>query len=261
MNALLDPVWFFPVLAAPFVGSFLGVLIARLPHKRPVVFARSVCPDCGTALRGPDLVPLLSFLVLRGRCRHCRQQIPLSHLLVELAAVLVAVIAVLTEPDADRIWLDCGLGWTLLTLGWIDATEWLLPDLLTLPLLLAGLMVTYGLDPEALVDHALAAALAWLAFQGLALAYRRLRQLDGLGGGDAKLIAAAGAWCGVGLLPYIVLGSAGVGLLLAAGLAVAGRTVTARTAIPFGPCIALVFWLAWLYGAQIEMLIQFPSRS
>ena len=85
--------------------------------------------------------------------------------------------------------------------------------------------------------------LAYLSFQGLALAYRRLRGRDGLGGGDAKLIAAAGAWCGLAALPFVVLGSALLGLLAALGLALTGRTMTSTTRIPFGPCIALAFWL------------------
>ena len=95
-----------------------------------------------------------------------------------------------------------------------------------------------------------------MSFQGLAFAYRRLRGRDGLGGGDAKLIAAAGAWCGLAALPFVVLGSAVLGLLAALGLAVTRADMTSRTQIPFGPCIALAFWLAWLYGGLAEDLTQ-----
>jgi leader peptidase (prepilin peptidase)/N-methyltransferase len=98
--------------------------------------------------------------------------------------------------------------------------------------------------------------LAYLSFQGLALAYRRLRGRDGLGGGDAKLIAAAGAWCGLEALPFVVLGSAVAGLLAALVLALAGRGVTSRTQIAFGPCIAVAFWLAWLHGGLVVDLDQ-----
>jgi leader peptidase (prepilin peptidase) / N-methyltransferase len=250
--------WLWPILAAPFIGSFLGVLIVRLPAGAPVAFARSACPRCGARLGGWEMIPLVSFVVLRGRCRHCRQTIGLLHPAVELAAVGVAVWAALADPDPVRVWADCGVGWTLLTLTWIDCTSFLLPDVLTLPLLLAGLALMFAEQPEALTDHCLAATLGYLSFQGLGFAYRRLRGRDGLGGGDSKLIAAAGAWCGLALLPFVVLGSAIVGLLAALALALAGRTVTSKTQIQFGPCIAVAFWLAWLHGGLLNLLFGGP---
>jgi leader peptidase (prepilin peptidase)/N-methyltransferase len=254
------PVWLWPLLAAPFVGSFLGVLITRLPAGTPIVLGRSACPRCGTRLGAADLVPLLSYLVRRGRCRHCGAPIGVFHLAIELAAVAVALGAGLAADDPGRVWAGCGLGWTLLALAWIDWDTLLLPDELTLPLLLAGLALTLARDPAVLADHCLAAILAYLAFQGLAFAYRRLRGLDGLGGGDARLIAAAGAWCGLAALPLIMLGSALLGLLAALGLALAGRRVTSTTRIPFGPSIALAFWLIWLHGAEADALIRLLGR-
>jgi leader peptidase (prepilin peptidase)/N-methyltransferase len=246
--------WLWPLLVAPFAGSFMGVLIKRLPAGVPVVFSRSACPGCGTRLTWRDLIPLVSFLIAKGRCRHCREPIGLFYPAVELAAVAVALWAVLFDPDPGLVWVDCGLGWTLLTLAWIDWIDLLLPDVLTLPLLLAGLALTFASQPDALFDHSLAAALGYLSFQALALVYRRLRGRDGLGGGDPKLIAAAGAWCGLATLPFVVVASAVLGLLAALGLALAGRNVTSRTQIPFGPCIALAFWLAWMCGQLVEDL-------
>lgn len=247
---VFDSAWIWPILAAPFVGSFLGVLIVRLPVGAPVVFARSACPHCGTRLTARDMLPIVGFLLLRGRCRHCGRAIGWFHLAIELAAVAVALWAVAALPGAGpaTVWVACGLGWALLTLAWIDGITFLLPDVLTLPLLLLGLLLTFFCEPEALTDRCLAAVVGYLAFQGLAVAYRHLRGQDGLGGGDAKLLAAAGAWCGVAALPFIVLGSALLGLLAALGLALAGRGMTSRTPIPFGPCIALAFWLAWLHA-------------
>ena len=256
---MIDAVtWLWPILTAPFIGSFMGVLIVRLPVGAPVTLARSACPHCGARLSSRELVPLVSFMVLRGRCRHCRADIGLLHPAVEFAAVGIAAWAVLADHDPVRLWVDCGLGWTLLTLAWIDCTSFLLPDVLTLPLLLAGLALTVAEQPDALADHCLAACLGYLSFQGLGFAYRRLRGRDGLGGGDSKLIAAAGAWCGLALLPFVVLGSAIAGLLAALGLALAGRMVTSTTRIPFGPCIALAFWLAWLYGGLLDLMFRGP---
>ena len=247
-----------PILAAPFIGSFLGVLIQRLPAGTPVAFARSRCSHCGTALTPRDMLPLISFAALRGRCRHCAKPIGPFHPAIELAAAAIAIWAVTAEPDPARLWPDCALGWTLLTLAWIDIETFLLPDALTLPLLLAGLTLTLATDPQALTNHCLAAALGYLSFQSLGHLYRRIRGRDGLGGGDAKLIAASGAWCGLTLLPLIVLGSAVIGLLAALGLALAGKAVTSTTRIPFGPCLALATWLVWLHGGLLNPLLGGP---
>ena len=97
-------------------------------------------------------------------------------------------------------------------------------------------------------------------FRGVAAAYRRLRGRDGLGGGDAELLASAGAWCGLAALPLVVLGSALLGMLAALGLALMGRSVTSTTRIPFGPCIALAFWLVRMHSALAEDLLRSLGR-
>lgn len=158
-----DALWM--ILAAPVVGSFMAVLIHRLPIGAPVVLARSACPHCGTRLSGWEMVPLVSFVLLRGRCRGCRKPIGLSHPAVELAAVGIAVWAALVDRNPGWLWVDCGLGWTLLTLAWIDCASFLLPDVLTLPLLLAGLTVTFVSGPGELTQHCLAAGLGYLSFR------------------------------------------------------------------------------------------------
>jgi leader peptidase (prepilin peptidase) / N-methyltransferase len=235
-----------PLLLAPFVGSFIGVLIQRLPAQRPIAMARSACDHCQTPLGPTDLVPFLSYLALRGRCRHCHQPIGVFHPLIEIVATIVAAWVVWGATDTN-VWIACGLGWTLVTLAWIDIASLTLPDLLTLPLLVAGLMVTWFEQPEAIAEHAVAAIFAFACFWTLATAYRRLRGWDGLGGGDMKLIAAAGAWCGLQSLPFIILVSACFGLLFALAGALRDRHLSLQTRLPFGPCIAAAFWLAWLY--------------
>ena len=233
------------LIAAPFVGSFLGVLIRRLPERRPVVKARSGCEHCGALLMPRDLVPLLSWVVQWGRCRYCRHPLGSFYPAVELAALAVALIAVTVDPPG-RAWLDCLLGWWLLALGWIDLRCWLLPDTLTLPLILVGLAAAAALEPEQLLDRALASVLGYAVLRGIAWAYRRLRRRDGLGHGDAKLFAAAGAWLGTAPLPQVILLAAPLGLLAAPALA--GLRLRAHSAVPFGPFLALAIWILWLFG-------------
>ncbi len=236
--------WIGPVAAAPVVGSFLGVLVARLPAGRGVVGGRSACPACGHALGPADLVPVASFLALRGRCRYCAAPIAPFHLWVELAAFGVAAWAAAAGERGALLWCGCVLGWTLLALAWIDARCQRLPDALTLPLLLAGLGEAAWLEPQGLTDRAFGAALGAAGLYALAWAYRRLRGREGLGGGDAKLLAAGGAWVGAGVLADVLLVAA------LGGLAWACRRgwpdPSARLA--FGPFLAGGIWLAWLYA-------------
>ena len=115
---------------------------------------------------------------------------------MEFACLAIAAWAVLIAPDTQSVWLDCLLGWTLLALAWIDWKHMVLPDVLTLPLILAGFGATLLDAPEAISEHAAAAVAGYGAFRAIEIGYRRLRGREGLGQGDAKLLAAAGAWLG-----------------------------------------------------------------
>ena len=244
-----------PLILAPFAGSFLGVLIRRLPEGRPVVAARSGCERCGHRLDPRDLVPLLSYAALRGRCRACRAPIGAFHPAVELAALGVAIWALLSDPaqPAATLWATCLLGWCLLALGWIDWQHGRLPDALTLPLLLGGLVSTALLEPWHLTDHALGAAIGYATFRLVGALYRTLRGRDGLGQGDAKLLAACGAWVGwEGLPPAVLLAAlAGITLTLARA-AKGGAALSGATSVPFGPCLALGAWVARLHAGLLD---------
>ncbi len=157
----------------------------------------------------------------------------------------MAAFPVIPDP---RIWLGCGLGASLLALSWIDIRRFVLPDALTLPLVLGGLAGCWWVAPEALPAHAAGAAAGYLSFRLVAAAYRRRRHCEGLGQGDAKLAAAAGAWVAWEGLPSVVLLAAGAGILVIAVLALARRGFDARMPIPFGPCLALGLWVTWLFG-------------
>jgi leader peptidase (prepilin peptidase)/N-methyltransferase len=241
------------LILSPFIGSFMGLLIRRLPRRRKVVVARSACESCGHILGVADLVPLGSFLVLGGRCGTCGAKIHAMHLVVELAAIGIAVWSIACAGDARQLWLDCGLGWTLLTLAWIDWEHMLLPDALTLPLLLAGLAANWLLDGPAIADHAAAAALGYFSFRAIAFGYRKLRGRHGLGGGDAKLAAAGGAWVGLESLSTLVLTAALLGLATALVLRLRHGNLDGATVVPFGPALCAAIWLVWLYGAAPAM--------
>jgi leader peptidase (prepilin peptidase)/N-methyltransferase len=239
------------ILVSPVIGSFLGVLIRRLPAGKPVMLDRSRCESCAQVLGIRDLVPIVSYLMLRARCRFCGAPIASFHLAVELAALGVAAVMALVAPNAPTLCCGCVLGWALLALGCIDWRHMILPDALTLPLVLLGLGATAWLDPGDVTLHASAAALGYLLFRLIAWGYRCLRGRDGLGQGDAKLMAAAGAWVGIASLSSVLL----LGALLTLSAAILAalrhrRGLSGTTRLPFGPGLCAALWLVWSLTAR-----------
>jgi leader peptidase (prepilin peptidase)/N-methyltransferase len=225
-------------------GSFIGLVSLRLPHGVAIINDRSRCASCGTQLAPRDLVPLLSFVAMRGSCRHCGAAIPLRYPAIEAAAVLIGVVAAalfaLTAAIAAAL-----LGWWLLLLAILDAEHRWLPDVLTLPLVAAGLAATAWLAPGQLPAHAIGAAAGFTSLWLVATGFRWLRGRDGLGGGDAKLFAASGAWLGWEALPTTLFVAAATGLVAALWLH-RRRRLSATTELPFGVFLAVATWLAYL---------------
>ncbi|HMR32158.1 MAG TPA: prepilin peptidase [Geminicoccaceae bacterium] len=232
------------------VGSFLSTLAARSEEGFAGLWlGRSRCPRCEIPLTAHDLVPLVSFALMRGRCRHCGQPIALAYPLTELAAGAVGLVPALMLPLVPAV-VGAALGWWLLGLALIDLRILRLPDAMTLPLLAIGLVLAW-LQPAALPtppfrEAAVAAAFGGLSLAAIAYGYLRLRGREGLGLGDAKLCAAAGAWVGMEPLPWVILSGALMGLGLALLLY---RRLEATAVVPFGAPMALAFWLLYLLGA------------
>ncbi|HWE07677.1 MAG TPA: A24 family peptidase [Rhizomicrobium sp.] len=247
------PLLWIMLVASPFIGSFLGVLALRLPEGRSFVASRSVCDRCGHVLAARDLVPIASFLALRGRCRYCGARIGGFVLFIELAAVLVAGWAGM-QISGWVLVATCFLGWTLLLLAIIDWRVQLLPDVLTLPLLAAGLVVTYAVSSETWPDHLIGAVAGFVTLAAIALVYRRLRGREGLGLGDAKLLAALGAWVAWQGLPTVLLWGSMLGLVFALVRSMTGRGLQWSDRIPFGVFLAAGGWLVWLYGPLMPAL-------
>ena len=242
--ALFPAVWGLLAIS-PFVGSFLGLLAIRIPQQRNVIFGRSQCDSCQHALGVADLVPLASWLWMKGRCRYCAARIGLLPLVAELAAVGIVLWAA-TQTSGWILAASCVFGWWLLVLAIIDLRVFLLPDVLTFPLLAAGVAVSYALAPSALADHLIGAAAGFAVFAAIAFVYRRLRGHEGLGFGDAKLMAALGAWLAWQGLPSTLLFGAIAALIFVLTRSLAGRRIT--DPIPFGAFLALGGWIVWLYG-------------
>jgi leader peptidase (prepilin peptidase)/N-methyltransferase len=245
----LDPSWIWLLVAAPAIGSFLGVLAVRLPRGEGIAFSRSACRSCGHTLGIRDLIPIFSWVLQRGRCRYCKAAIGLFYPGIEMLAVAAVIWAALSLPPG-LVWVGCLLGWWLIVLAVIDARDLILPDVLTLPLLATGLAVTWFIAPAALGHHIAGAVAGFAVIAIVGFVYRRIRGRDGIGLGDAKLMAAAGAWVSWTGLPGVLLIAALTGIAVTlVGALMGQRDLAAK--LPFGPHIALGTWIIWVHGPLI----------
>lgn len=221
------------------IGSFLGALVTRWPRGEGVVKGRSHCDRCGATLSVRDLVPILSALAAKLRCRQCNAPIDPAHMLMEIGCAAIGAIAFLLAPG----WL-AALGWSLffwflLTLALLDWRHFWLPDALTLPLAFLGLTLGPFVSAVPLPDRWIGAAAGCGALLAIALGYRALRGREGLGLGDAKLLGAIGAWAGWAALPLTLLIAALLGLGWAGLMALRGRGLRADMRLPLGTFLAL----------------------
>jgi leader peptidase (prepilin peptidase)/N-methyltransferase len=266
------------------IGSFLNVVIYRLPiilerewraqaadvlagglasasepanERFTLSTPRSACPKCKAPITAWQNIPLVSWLVLRGRCAACKTKISARYPLVELATgVLSAWVA---WHFGFGVPAACALlfTWSLIALTGIDIDHQLLPDNITLPLMWAGLVAAVAIGPaigaalpvspkDAVIGAAAGYSSLWLVFH----AFKLVTGKEGMGYGDFKLFAALGAWLGWKLLPLVIILSAAAGAVLGLLLiALRGRDRSAP--MPFGPYLAAAGWLAMMYGDSL----------
>jgi leader peptidase (prepilin peptidase)/N-methyltransferase len=238
-------------------GSFANVCIHRLPRGESVVRPPSHCPGCGRRIGALDNIPLLSFLVLRGRCRSCHGRISLRYPAVELANGLLWLALAVRLGPKPQAFVAMALVSALLVLSLIDFDHQILPDAITLPGTVVGLAASFlpG-SPVTPLASFLAAAGGFLCFAAVAKAYERARGIEGLGQGDWKMAAMLGAFLGWQKLLLTVLVASVAGTLVGLGLvALRGRDL--KHALPLGSFlgaagIAVVFLgdavLTWYRG-------------
>ena len=228
------------LLLGACIGSFLNVVVHRLPRGESLVRPRSRCPGCGAFIAARDNVPVLSWLLLRGRCRQCRVAISPRYPLVEMATAVVftGLYALKLETGLDlRLVFDWTLASALIAVALIDAEHQIIPNEITYPGIPLGLVVAGLVPPPSLLDAGLGLVIPAGMMWALAAFYERWRGRLGLGMGDVKLVAMLGAF--LGLQP--ALGIMVTGSLLGLGWAVflmLFRGADRQTRIAFGPALA-----------------------
>ncbi len=241
------PLVFFLILSGAAIGSFLAAWADRLPRGESIVSTPSHCRGCGMRIGWRDLVPVLSWLALSGRCRACGAAIPRRLFYAEITGMGLAILAVwVAATPADMVlgalWLWCLFGLLL-----CDLSDFRLPDALTGLLVLIGGAMAWADPARGLHDALIGAGVGAGAFLSIRLAYQLVRRREGLGLGDVKLMAGIGAGLGWAALPSVAL-VASLGALVMTGLhALRGNRAEGSTEIPFGAYLATAAALVWLW--------------
>jgi leader peptidase (prepilin peptidase)/N-methyltransferase len=231
------------------IGSFLATILLRWPQGRSVVAGRSACDKCERTLELRDLVPILSWSLAKGRCRHCGTRIDRRHLAAEAGAAMIGIAAIFAHPMPLAA-VTAIFGWWLFLLAALDLEHEWLPDRLTWPLLAAGLAAGWGGFGPPLVDRLIGAIGGFAALGLIAWLYRSLRKREGLGGGDPKLFAAIGAWLGWMQLPFVLVGAGLLGIAALAVKRLRGEAVAVTDRLPLGTLMALAAWPIWIVVAH-----------
>jgi leader peptidase (prepilin peptidase) / N-methyltransferase len=227
------------------VGSFLNVVIHRLPRGESLVHPRSRCPSCGTQIAEYDNVPIVSWLVLRGRCRHCGAPISPRYPLVELLTALTFAAVVLVRGFDNDLILELPFVAALIALAGIDFDHKLLPNKIVYPLAAYGVIATLLVDRDDLVENLVSGAGAFAFLLVAVIAYPR-----GMGMGDVKLAGAMGLYLGAAVIPAMLvafLSGSIAGLVILAREGAAAR----KKAIPFGVFLAIGGIVGVLVGPEL----------
>ncbi len=227
-------------IAGVAIGSFLNVVIHRGPamwrlidddKRGNLIGPGSYCPSCKAPIEAFRLVPIISFVAQRGRCAVCASPISPRYPLVEAFGGVVALLAVCSFGVTWSALAVALFGFALIALAFIDLETGYLPDAITLPLIAGGLIANASIEMVPIGDALIGAVAGYASLQGVAILYKALRGRDGLGEGDAKLLAAIGAFGGWAILPAVVFVGAAATLMIVA----LRRTASLDQPIPFGP--------------------------
>ncbi len=230
------------------LGSFYNVIIYRLPRGMSIVKPSSHCPACGTPIRWYNNIPIVSYLLLKGRCAYCGASIPLRYPLVELSSGSLAVLCALKWQEPISALVFYVFFSILLVASLIDWDTFTLPDSLTLGGLAFGLISSLFREDFSFVDSLVGSLSGAVPFLLIYLYYVKLRRFEGLGFGDVKLMAFIGSVGGVWAVAYGVFIGSVLGLLYALPLVIKNRSF--QFAVPYGPFLSLGCFLGLIFDLK-----------
>lgn len=237
MEAIYQVFYVFSFLLGAVVGSFLNVCILRIPEKKSIVSPPSHCPGCGSGIRFYDNIPILSYLVLRGKCRNCGERISFRYPLVELITAFFSLALFVQFGPSLTYLIYLVFMAALIVITFIDLDHRIIPDLISLPGIVAGFLASFLLFEITWFESALGILVGGGSLMLVAVVYEMITGQEGMGGGDVKLLAMLGAFIGWQGVLFTIMASSLLGSIIGGGMMVIsgkGR----KFAIPFGPFLS-----------------------
>ena len=240
----------FSFLLGLALGSFANVCIYRLPLGKSIVSPPSSCPHCGSQIRFYDNIPVLSYIFLKGKCRQCKAPISLQYPIVELIVGILSLALFTRYGVSYQYILYLIFTGSLVIITFIDLHHKVIPDTISLPGIIIGFLASFLLPYPTWLDSAIGIVAGGGALLLIAVIFEKVTGKEGMGGGDIKLLAMIGAWMGWKALPFVVLISSILGIIIGGGALVAsGKGM--RVKIPFGPFLAMGSLIYFFFGSSI----------
>ncbi|HOP85089.1 MAG TPA: prepilin peptidase [Syntrophorhabdaceae bacterium] len=229
------------------VGSFLNVCIYRLPRDKSIIVPNSYCPDCKKPIKFYDNIPILSYIILRGRCRHCNAKISIRYPIVEFITALLFLFLFKTNGLSIEFFVMIFFVSLLVVISFIDLEFQIIPDVLSIGGLIIGLILSFFRQNFGFFDALFGVVLGGGVLFAIAFGYQLIRKIEGMGGGDIKLIGMIGAYCGIkGVIFTIITGSLFGTIVGIPAMLIKGKD--SKYAIPFGPFLSLGAVMYIFYG-------------
>ena len=241
---------FFVFSLGAIVGSFLNVCIVRLPKRESLIRPSSHCPHCNEPIRFYDNIPIISYILLAGKCRHCKNRISLRYPVVEGLTGLMAVALFMRYGPTVQFLLLLLFSAALMIITFIDLDHQIIPDAVSIPGIPCGIAASLLIPTISWLDSLLGILVGGGLLLLVAVGYKWVTGREGMGGGDIKLLAMMGAWLGWKAIPFILLASSLIGLLIGGGSGLLLKKGL-RAKIPFGPFLAVASLIYIFFGPEI----------
>jgi len=238
---------FFGFCFGSIIGSFLNVCIHRIPQEKSIVTPSSHCPRCKTPIRFYDNIPIVSFIILRGRCRGCQAPISLRYPLVEFLMGFFSVILLLRYGISPLYLIYFAFFAALTLVSFIDLAHRIIPDVISLPGIIVGVVISLFHPQLAITNSLIGALLGGGSLYVVASAYHLVTKREGMGGGDIKLLAMIGAFIGWKGVLFTILCSSFIGSVVGVTLMLMFSQADSKYAVPFGPFLSLgaIMYVLW----------------
>ncbi len=252
----ITAITFFIILLGLATGSFLNVCIYRIPLGESVVFPPSHCPSCMNSIKWYDNIPVISYILLKGKCRSCGEKISIRYPVIELLNCVLWVLTFIFAKDLEQCLFGFAFSSMLVVVAAVDLEHMEIPDLFSVSILIlavlrTGTLILFGNDVKTvLIDHGVGALVGSVLLTALYFLILKLTKKEGLGGGDVKFTFACGAFLGWKEVLFGIGLSAYIGLIVLVILAVV-RKRSLKEAFPYGPFLAAGYFIAFLYFKDI----------